>query len=206
MKGRADDTRAGTGAGAGTRVDDCAFSELAAPDGGPDSIDEVISDGGPDSIDEVIAEWQREWPDLDVMALSCFARMKWLSKTLANIVDEVLRRHSLSPGEFDVLAALRRSGPPYTLIPSRLSALLMMSRAGMTNRLDRLEAARLIERAVDPADRRSFLVRLTDQGRAVIDAAVAEHAQVVTRICGALTPDQYRNLDDALRTLLRAAQ
>jgi DNA-binding MarR family transcriptional regulator len=190
MKGRADDTRASAEAG----VDDCVFAELPAPHGGPDSIDEVI------------AEWQREWPDLDVTALSCFARVKWLYKMLANIIDELLRRHSLSPGEFDVLAALRRSGAPYTLIPSQLSALLMTSRAGMTNRLDRLEAARLIERTVDPADRRSFLVRLTDQGRAVIDAAVTEHAQVIHRICGALSPDQHRNLDDALRTLLRSAQ
>ena len=175
--------------------DSCDYAEL--PDLAP-------LEGGPDPLDEVIADWQREWPDLDATTFGCFARMKWLTKTLSIIIDQVLRRHQLSPGEFDVLAALRRSGGPCTLIPSQLSALLMMSRAGMTNRLDRLEASGLIERTVDPADRRSFRVRLTDRGRSVVDAAVAEHAQVIAKLGGALSPTQRHNLDEALRALVRS--
>ncbi|OHV36743.1 MULTISPECIES: MarR family winged helix-turn-helix transcriptional regulator [Pseudofrankia] len=151
--------------------------------------------------------WSRERPDLDadtISALGCFGRMKWLTKNLATMAEQVIRRHGLNAGEFDVLAALRRSGPPCTLIPSQLSSLLMMSRAGMTNRLDRLEKNGLVERTLDPEDRRSFRVHLTDKGRAVIDAAVTEHAQIVGRFSAVLSPDQRASLDEALRTLLRA--
>jgi DNA-binding MarR family transcriptional regulator len=161
-------------------------------------------DGGPDQIDEVIADWHRERPDLDSGALACFARMKMLTKTLADAADRVLRQHGLTPGEFDVLGALRRSGPGCTLIPSQLSALLMMSRAGMTNRLDRLEAAGLIERALDPADRRSFRVRLTEKGHSVVDGAITEHAGLVNRFCEVLSPEQREQFDQSLRSLLHA--
>jgi DNA-binding MarR family transcriptional regulator len=168
--------------------------------------DLALSEGGPDSIDEFIADWQRERPDLDVDTFGCFARMKMLGKFFANAGDQVLRQHGLNPGEFDVLMALRRSGPGCTLIPSQLSALLMMSRAGMTNRLDRLEASGLVERTVDPADRRSFRVRLTEKGRSIIDAAMTEHAELVNAVGRVLSAEQRHQLDSALRTLLRAFQ
>lgn len=163
-------------------------------------------DSGPDQVDEFIEEWRRERPDLDVGALDalgCFARMKWLTKNLMISVEQVIGRHGLTTGEFDVLSALRRSGPACTLMPSQLSSLLMMSRAGMTSRLDRLEAAGLVERALDPADRRSFRVRLTDKGNATIDAAITEHAQLINRLAAVLSTEQRASLDEALRALLR---
>ena len=96
--------------------------------------------------------------------------------------ERVFGKFGLQRGEFDVLAALRRSGPPYTLIPSELSATLMMSRAGMTSRLDRLENAGFVERTLDPNDRRSFRIRLTDQGFEAVDAAMTEHTANVSEL------------------------
>jgi DNA-binding MarR family transcriptional regulator len=69
---------------------------------------------------------------------------------LGPVVDAVFARHGLSEADFDVLTILRRSGPPYELIPSQLSAALLMSRTGMTSRLDRLEGHGLVERSLDP--------------------------------------------------------
>jgi DNA-binding MarR family transcriptional regulator len=74
-----------------------------------------------------------------------------------------------------VLAALRRSGRPYTLTSSALARTVMMSRAGMTGRLDRLEEQGLIARAPDADDRRSFRISLTARGRRTVDAAVDDH-------------------------------
>jgi DNA-binding MarR family transcriptional regulator len=157
---------------------------------------------GPDAVDVMLEQWRRERPDLDLSGVGILGRVAQLSAVLAAAVEPVFARHGLRSGEFDVLTTLRRSGPPYVLIPSELSATLMMSRAGMTSRLDRLEAAGLIQRTLDPEDRRSFHVALTDAGQEAIDAAIAEHATNVARLVSCLDPAQREALDQALRTLL----
>ncbi|HEX6422781.1 MAG TPA: MarR family transcriptional regulator [Acidimicrobiales bacterium] len=117
-------------------------------------------------------------------------------------IDEVFARHGLSIGELDVLAAVRREGEPCVMKPSILARNLMLSPAGMTNRLDRLEAAGRIERRGDPGDRRSSIVVLTDDNRALVDRAVTDHLDNETRLLESLDPGERAALDRALRTLL----
>ncbi|HEY2695153.1 MAG TPA: MarR family transcriptional regulator [Pseudonocardiaceae bacterium] len=156
-----------------------------------------------DAIDVIMEQWRRERPDLDLSAMGPLGRLWQVSALLDPEVEQVLTRHGLRRGEFDVLTALRRAGEPYTLIPSELAETLMMSRAGMTNRVDRLEEAGLVERALDPADRRSFLVAMTEKGRAVIDETMTEHAENLKRLVAGLSRQELEALDLALRTLLR---
>lgn len=157
-----------------------------------------------DAVDDVVASWQRERPDLDLTAIAVIGRLGRLGLLLGPAQDNVFTAFGLQRGEFDVLAALCRSGAPYTLSPSRLSALLLLSRAGMTNRLDRLEAAGLVERTLDPADRRSFRIRLTDRGHAVVNDAMTEHTANVARLLSALDPAEQATLDALARKLLAA--
>jgi len=212
MKAHADDATTGADLAPGADSEHAYVAPGAAGAFDTDSLcvfpdpARVTPEGGPDPVDQFIADWGRERPDLDASIFGCFIRMKMFSKNLAGAADRVLRHHGLNPGEFEVLAALRGSGPPCTMIPSQLSSRLMMSRAAMTNRLDRLEAAGMVERTLDPDDRRSFLVRLTDRGRSVIDGALTEHAQLVNRLGGVLSPEQRQHLDEALRALLRTFQ
>ncbi|MEV5892972.1 MarR family winged helix-turn-helix transcriptional regulator [Nonomuraea fuscirosea] len=154
-----------------------------------------------DAIDTIIEQWRRERPDLDLSAMDVFGRLAQAMRLMAPQVDRVFTKRGLRQGEFDVLAALRRAGPPYTLIPSELSEVLMMSRAGMTNRLDRLEAAGLVERSLDPADRRSFLVRLTERGLLVIDDTLTEHAANLARLAAPLSRDDMETLAGLIRKL-----
>jgi len=67
----------------------------------------------------------------------------------------------VSFGEYLVLAALRRAGPPYRMNPTTLFNSVILSSGAMTNRLDRLEAMGLVERQADPTDRRGRLLALT---------------------------------------------
>jgi DNA-binding MarR family transcriptional regulator len=168
----------------------------------PAEAGEVVETG--DAVDSILEQWRRERPDLDLSAMGVLGRLAQVTLALNAAVERVFAAHGLRRGEFDVLAALRRSGPPYTLIPSELADALMMSRAGMTNRLDRLEAAGLVERSLDPADRRSFRVVLTDMGREVIDAALTEHAANIAGLVSSLTPEEAGALERALRKLLRS--
>jgi DNA-binding MarR family transcriptional regulator len=158
--------------------------------------------GPADPVDTISAQWRRERADLDLSAMGVLARLARAAALVSAEVEEVLAGHGLRQGEFDVLAALRRAGEPYTMMPSELAAALMMTRAGMTGRIDRLEQAGLVERRIDPADRRSFLVALTDDGRRTIDATLDDHAANLQRIVGILEPDEAARLDRTLRRIL----
>jgi DNA-binding MarR family transcriptional regulator len=155
-----------------------------------------------DAVDEFIAQWRRERPDLALDAMATVGRLGRVAGIGERVIEANLRRHGLRLGEFDVLAALRRMGAPHVAAPSRLTRMLMLSPAAMTNRLDRLEQAGLIERRPAPDDRRSTPVALTDAGFAAVDAAVTDHVALEQEILSALSPDQRRALDDALRVLL----
>jgi DNA-binding MarR family transcriptional regulator len=61
-----------------------------------------------------------------------------------------------------------------------------------------------VARSLDPADRRSFRVALTDHGREVIDATLTEHAANIARLVSSLTPEEAGALERALRKLLRS--
>ncbi|MFF4986021.1 MarR family winged helix-turn-helix transcriptional regulator [Streptosporangium saharense] len=162
-------------------------------------------DGGRgDAVDVILAQWRHERPDLDLSAMGIFGRLTRLSRLISPAVEEASARYGMRHGEFDVLASLRRSGPPYTLTPSELSAALMMSRAGMTNRLDRLERAGLVERTLAPDDRRSVRVTLTRKGRETADAALTEHVASLTLLLSGLTAEERRVLDRTMRVLLRS--
>jgi DNA-binding MarR family transcriptional regulator len=113
----------------------------------------------------------------------------------------VYREHGLEPGWHDVLATLRRGGPPYQLRPTEFASALMLTSSGTTKRLDRLEQAGMIERRPDPEDRRGTLITLTDAGRALIDAVTEAHLDNERRLVSALTDADRRRLADLLRKL-----
>lgn len=155
-----------------------------------------------DHIDLILEQWRTERPDLDLTPMAVFGRIGMLARMIMPRAESVAAEHGLRQGEFDVLTALRRVGAPYTLIPSELSDMLMMSRAGMTNRLDRLEAAGFVERTLDPADRRSFRITLTEAGRKVVDEAMTDHAATLHRLAEGLSEEEMAALSAGLRTLL----
>jgi DNA-binding MarR family transcriptional regulator len=158
-----------------------------------------------DAVDRHIAQWRLVRPDLPdpgLAAMAVFARLGRTAGLAGPAIEAVFARHGLSTGEFDVLAALFRSGEPHRLTPGELSRALMLSPAAMTNRLAKLEAAGLVGRSLDPANRRSILVELTAEGRAAVDGAVAEHVANEQRLLAALDPDEVAELDRLLRKLL----
>lgn len=157
----------------------------------------------PDAVDEAIAAWTRERPDLDLSAISAAGRLGRLALRLGASQDATLGEFGLQDGGFDVLATLRRSGAPYVLTPSQLADTLLLSRSGMTSRLDRLEAAGLVDRTLDPADRRSFRIRLTGAGFSTVDAAMTAHAANVTQFFAALSKGELASLDRTLRKVLQ---
>ena len=156
----------------------------------------------PDAIDRLVEQWNRERPDLDVSPTHVLQRITRLYLLQSASFAEVFSRFGMTFGEYEVLAALTRSGPPYRLKAGELGGALVLSSGAVTNRIDRVEAAGLVERLPDPDDRRGTLVALTAKGRGVVDDAIRAHLANEERLLGALSSADRARLAGLLRTLL----
>ena len=111
--------------------------------------------------------------------------------------------HDLEQFEFDVLAALRRAGPPYELSPGRLLTETLVGSGTMTNRVDRLVERGLVERHRSETDRRGVRVRITPQGLARLDAAFADLLDRERGLLAELPAAERTRLAALLRGLLQ---
>lgn len=152
----------------------------------------------PDHVSRVQAEWQRERPDLDVTPIGVIGRLHRLAAALTAELVAVHERHGLSEGEFDVLAALRRAGPPYARTAGELAAYTMVTTGGLTKRVDRLEAAGLVTRRRSADDGRGRVIALTRAGKRVIDAAFADHLRNERRLLAQLSERDAAQLERIL--------
>lgn len=155
-----------------------------------------------DLTDRVIERWIDVRPDLGMGDLQVTARLARLGRHIAVRQEEVFGRFGLNRGEVGVLGALRVVGPPHRLSPTRLGRGLMLSSAGVTSRLDRLERRGLVARLPDPDDRRGVIVELTDQGLQLVDEAVTANTASDRQFLSRLDPEETATLEALLRKVL----
>jgi DNA-binding MarR family transcriptional regulator len=155
-----------------------------------------------DEVDDLVAAWQAERPGLDVQPLQVLSRVSRLARHLDRARRAAFAGHGLEPWEFDVLAALRRQGPPYELSPGALLRTTLVTSGTMTNRVDRLEQAGLVRRRPDPGDKRGVLVTLTAAGQTRVDAALASLLDAEQALLAGLPETSRRALADLLRIVL----
>jgi DNA-binding MarR family transcriptional regulator len=155
-----------------------------------------------DEVDELVAAWQAERPDLDVRPMQVLSRISRLARHLDRERRAAFAAHDLEPWEFDVLAALRRQGPPYELSPGALLRATLVTSGTMTNRIDRLEQAGLVRRRPDPNDKRGVLATLTAAGQSRVDAALAGLLEAEQALLADLPESSRRTLTDLLRAIL----
>ncbi|MGV8078968.1 MAG: MarR family winged helix-turn-helix transcriptional regulator [Syntrophales bacterium] len=84
---------------------------------------------------------------------------------------------------------------------SELGKRTELDSATMTGILDRLEAAGLIERQGNPADRRSIKIHLTEQGKALAGEAVRIIADANREFLAILTEQEQEELRSLIRKL-----
>jgi len=155
-----------------------------------------------DEVDRIVAAWRRERPDLDVRPLEVLSRVTRLARHLDRARGAAFAAHGLEVWEFDVLAALRRAGAPYELTPGQLTAETLVTSGTMTNRIDRLERRSLVRRGPDPSDGRGVLVRLTDEGRSLVDTALEDLLQRERGLLAELDDASLASLAAQLRRLV----
>ncbi|HXS72051.1 MAG TPA: MarR family transcriptional regulator [Patescibacteria group bacterium] len=159
-----------------------------------------------DQIDEVLGSWRSTRPSIDTGPLEVTGRLSRIGPLLGRRQEAVFSRFGVNRGEVGALSALRVSGPPHRLSPTRLGRGLMLSSAGVTSRIDRLERRGLVRRLPDPDDRRGVIVELTDEGARLVDEAVAAVAESDRQLLGRLDADEIAQLQALLKKLLASLE
>src|SRR4051794_24229184 len=123
-----------------------------------------------------------------------------LHRSVLQELDGQLRRHNgLAVTEFDVLITLFNA-PDRRLRMSELAERVLLSPAGTTHLVTRLERDGLVRREVDPADGRKWFTVLTDNGDETLRAARRTHNGVLRRTLLTFTSPAERQI---LRRLWR---
>jgi DNA-binding MarR family transcriptional regulator len=157
----------------------------------------------PDAVDRITTQWEAVRPDIDSSPIEVIGRVSRLSRLVDRRLTESFARFGIESWMYDVLATLRRSGEPYELSAGDLVRQTMVTTGAITNRVDRLEQRGLVERT-GTDDRRKVIVRLTEQGLAVVDEVVEAHMATERELLTALSPRQQHDLANLLRTALVA--
>jgi DNA-binding MarR family transcriptional regulator len=114
------------------------------------------------------------------------------ARAIGRRFDEALRAQGLTNGQFSLLMALNRPQPPRI---GDMAPLLAMDRTTLTANLKPLARRGLVDVVVDPEDRRSRRLRLTDAGRELLVGAVPvwrrTHAEIDQLLPDA-DPDRLR--------------
>src|SRR5271165_2557286 len=114
-----------------------------------------------DRVDRIEAAWRRERPDINVSSVGIVTRIWRIGRHLERHRKQRLDLLGTDRVTLNVLATLRRSGPPYQRTAGELMQSALITSGGVSQRLEKLERAGLITRQVDTGDRRRVEVRLT---------------------------------------------
>ncbi|WP_205325137.1 MarR family winged helix-turn-helix transcriptional regulator [Glycomyces sp. YM15] len=135
-----------------------------------------------------------------------FGRFLGAANRLEHVLGRALEeRCGISHLMFEVLLILARTGDPG--LPMRaISREQVLTTGGVTRLVDRMEAAGLVERGDNPADRRGRLVRLTEAGEAKAVEASRVHLENIRRYFLEPLPVEHREaFAEDLRILSRSA-
>ncbi len=165
-------------------------------------IGEAYDPDVPDRVDRVEAGWRRERPDIDVSSVGIVTRIWRIGRHLDRHRKERLEAHGTDRVALDVLAMLRRAGPPYRRTAGELQASALITSGGMSQRLERLEEAGLISRHMHATDRRKVEVELTAAGMALVDEVTGDLMEHESKLLDVLDAGEQAQLRTLLKKLL----
>ena len=131
--------------------------------------------------------------------LRLWIRLLRASRTIeAELRERLKKEFDTTLPRFDVMAALYRS--PEGMLMSDLSRFLLVSNGNVTGIVDRLVSEGLVTRARRNGDRRTSMVRLTEEGSKSFAAIAAAHEKWVGELLGTVSEDEARRLTGMLKS------
>ena len=150
----------------------------------------------------VPADFADEFPAGDATSTEGYASLVRAGEALLALLDASIQRAlDIKQPVFTALAVLDGATEPLT--PSEIADRVLVASATMTATLDQLERRHWVRRLPNAADRRSVLVEITDEGRAVTDRMLPVIRNVERTTMAVLSERERRHLVRMLDKVLR---
>ncbi|MEE1770797.1 MULTISPECIES: MarR family transcriptional regulator [unclassified Streptomyces] len=153
-----------------------------------------------DIVASVVRQWQAVNPELDTGPMELIGRINRCAALLQQAEDAPLRAAGLTRAEFDLLGAVRRTDRELT--PGELARETFSSGAAVTKRLRVLQERGLVDRRGDDRDRRVNHIRLTGQGRELVDMLLPRQLAYERAVLSGLDEQSRTRLSAQLSELL----
>ena len=157
--------------------------------------------GTPASPREIALAWRRERPGTPTESIEIVTPIWRLAKLFAEDRARVLREQRIDAATLDLLAVLRRSGPPYALTSGQIAKRALVTAGAISQRLAKAERAGLVERSAGTAARHSVLVTLTAAGHELIERSVDAVLGREADLVASLSTDERVILTELLQKL-----
>lgn len=131
--------------------------------------------------------------DIDPKSMRLMDELGFVSRAIYHIGGQSIDEAGLSFAQYRVLMHLffaEQMGDRGELNPSEISDRQGVSRNAMSSLIRNLEDEKLVERRLDPDDRRRFNISLTDSGRDLVKQYARQHLETVGHCFSALTSDE----------------
>jgi DNA-binding MarR family transcriptional regulator len=153
---------------------------------------------------KVDADFGEEFPDGDAAAAEVYATLVRTGQALSLEIDRAMTATFGVPQTvLNSLAVLEGAVEPLT--PSQISERTLTSSATMTGTLDTLEHRGWARRLPNPEDRRSLLIEITDEGRAIVDRLLPGIRKIEHVVFAGMTNTERRSLLRLLGKVLHGA-
>lgn len=140
-------------------------------------------------------------PEIDPKAVRLMDEVGFVSRSIFHVGEQSLDAAGLSFAQYRVLMHLffaEQMGSRGILNPSEISDRQGVSRNTMSSLIRNLEDEGLVERRLDPDDRRRFNISLTENGRSLVTEYARQHLATMARCFSVLTPDEQETLSHLL--------
>ena len=168
----------------------------------------TISTVLPQLIAERLAELLAESGVNGLQGVEVLRLVRAVNSAYDSLLTDTMRNGPVTPPRWRILLRLwlEEQMGCSTVNPTHLSRTQQVSKNTISEHLRGLEEAGLIERELDRADRRQFKIRLTEQGRAVVQSCTPGHVQRLNDLIACLTPLESEQLIGLLGKLHSALQ
>lgn len=132
------------------------------------------------------------------LSLNAFVVLMRASKSVEERIKKDIKSYGVSITEFTILEALYHKGD---LTVNQICDAVLINSGSMTYVIDKLQQRGLLERITSEEDRRVIHVRITNQGKELMDDIFPKHEKVIEKVFEDVNSEELESVIDILKRI-----